>query len=74
MRRRLRVAIVPPSLSIPGGQAVQADRLIYAWQGDPDVEAWLVPINPPPAAPLPWATRVKYARTATSAALRRRRA
>lgn len=41
---------------------------------NPDVEAWLVPINPPPAAPLPWATRVKYARTATSAPLRRRHA
>ena len=61
--RRLRVAIVAPSLRILGGQAVQADRLIRAWQGDPDVEAWLVPINPQPPAPLRWATRVKYART-----------
>ena len=61
--RRLRVALVAPSLGILGGQAVQADRLIRAWQGDPCVEAWLVPINPQPPAPLRWATRIKYART-----------
>ena len=45
---RLRVAVVAPSLDSLGGQAVQADRLLDAWRGDPDVEAWLIPINPPP--------------------------
>jgi glycosyltransferase involved in cell wall biosynthesis len=60
---RLRVAVVAPSLGILGGQAVQADRLLRAWQADPDVEAWLVPINPVPPRPLRWATRVKYLRT-----------
>ena len=60
---RLRVAFVAPSLGILGGQAVQADRLLHAWQGDPDVEAWLVPVNPLPPGPLRLATRVKYLRT-----------
>ena len=55
---RLRVAIVAPSMSILGGQAVQADRLIRAWARDSDVEAWLVPINPRPPGPFAVATEV----------------
>ena len=43
---RIAVAIVAPSLAILGGQAVQAHRLLQAWADDPDIEAWLVPINP----------------------------
>jgi glycosyltransferase involved in cell wall biosynthesis len=42
----LRVAIVAPSARILGGQAIQAQRLLDGWRDDPDVEAWLVPINP----------------------------
>jgi L-malate glycosyltransferase len=61
--RRLRVAIVAPSRRILGGQAVQAGRLIEGWRNDPDVEAWLVPINPVPPPPLDRALDVKYART-----------
>lgn len=61
--RRLNVAIVAPSLGILGGQAVQADRLLQAWRGDPDVHAWLVPVNPMPPGPLRHLLRVKYART-----------
>jgi glycosyltransferase involved in cell wall biosynthesis len=60
---RLKVAVVAPALSILGGQAVQADRLLRAWAGDPDVDAWLVPVNPVPARWLRPATRVKYLRT-----------
>jgi glycosyltransferase involved in cell wall biosynthesis len=59
----LRIALVAPSLGILGGQAVQADRLLRAWRGDPGVEAYLVPINPLPPRPLRFATRVKYLRT-----------
>lgn len=59
----LRIAFVAPSLGILGGQAVQADRLLRAWRADPDVEAYLVPINPVPPRPLRFATRVKYLRT-----------
>jgi glycosyltransferase involved in cell wall biosynthesis len=61
--RPLRVAIVAPSLGILGGQAVQADRLLRAWAGDPDVFAWLVPVNPVPPGPLRRAVRVRYLRT-----------
>jgi L-malate glycosyltransferase len=61
--RRLSIAIVAPSMGILGGQAVQAERLIRAWAGDPDVHAWLVPINPPPPWPLKAAGAVKYLRT-----------
>jgi len=60
---KLRVAFVAPSLRILGGQAVQADRLLSAWREDPDVDAWLVPVNPQPPAPLRAALNVKYLRT-----------
>ncbi|HKT79413.1 MAG TPA: glycosyltransferase family 4 protein [Vicinamibacterales bacterium] len=63
MPARLNVAFVGPSLDILGGQAVQADRLIRAWRGDPDVNAWLVPVNPRPPRVLSPIRRVKYART-----------
>ena len=59
----IRVALVAPTVGILGGQAVQADRLLRAWTGDPDVHAWLVPVNPQPVALLRPAVRVKYART-----------
>jgi glycosyltransferase involved in cell wall biosynthesis len=67
--RKLRVAIVAPSLGILGGQAVQANRLIEAWRDDPDVDAWLVPVNPEPPALLRWTKRVKYARTLATEAI-----
>jgi glycosyltransferase involved in cell wall biosynthesis len=60
---RLRVAVVAPSLRILGGQAVQADRLLGAWRDDPDVDAWLVPVNPVPWRPFRWALRTTYIRT-----------
>ena len=46
----LRVAIVAPTLEILGGHSVQAAAMLDGWRHDPDVEAWLVPINPPPPA------------------------
>jgi glycosyltransferase involved in cell wall biosynthesis len=60
---RLRVAVVAPSLRILGGQAVQAARLLACWHDDPDVRAWLVPIDPEPPGLLRRARDVKYART-----------
>ena len=71
--RRLRVAIVAPSLGILGGQAVQADRLLRAWRDDPDVDAWLVPVNQTPPAPLQWTSRVKYLRTVVNETIYARR-
>jgi glycosyltransferase involved in cell wall biosynthesis len=67
--RRLRVAFVAPSLGILGGQAVQADRLLRAWRGDAEVEAWLIPVNPAPPTPLRLTTRVKYLRTIVTEAI-----
>ena len=64
--RPLRVAIVAASLRILGGQAVQAQRLIDGWKGDPDVQAWLVPIDPVPVRPLDVLLSVKYLRTAVT--------
>ena len=61
--RKIQVAVVAPSLRILGGQAVQADRLLQAWRGDPEVNAWLVPVNPRLPRLLRFAERVKYLRT-----------
>jgi len=63
MSDRIRVAFVAPSLRILGGQAVQADRLLSAWRGDRDIDAWLVPVNPEPPRLLRFAHRIKYLRT-----------
>src|SRR3954468_1259563 len=60
---RLNVAIVAPSMGILGGQAVQASRLLRSWRDDPDIHAWLVPINPVPPGPLAALTQIKYVRT-----------
>src|SRR3954468_8026942 len=60
---RLKIAVVAPSMNILGGQAVQASRLLRAWRDDPDIDAWLVPINPIPPGPLAKLTQVKYLRT-----------
>ncbi len=61
--RPLRVVLVAPSLSILGGQAVQADRLMRSWDGDPDIHASLLPVNPEAPGPLRVLQRVKYLRT-----------
>src|SRR5436190_2873894 len=59
----VKVAIVVASLRILGGQAVQAQRLLNGWRGDPAVEAWIVPIDPVPPAPFDRLLRIKYIRT-----------
>ena len=63
MERTLRVAIVAASLRILGGQAVQAQRLLDAWQTEKRVTAWLVPIDPVAPGPLSAMQRVKVLRT-----------
>ncbi len=64
MDRPLKIALVAPSVAILGGQAVQAARLLEAWDDDPDIRAWLVPINPTPPRLLRPAAAVRYVRTA----------
>ena len=55
--------LVAPSLSILGGQAVQADRLMRSWAGDPDIRVSLLPVNPEAPGPLRLLQRIKYVRT-----------
>jgi glycosyltransferase involved in cell wall biosynthesis len=61
--RPIKIAMVAPSMGILGGQSVQAARLLESWQGDPDIHAWLVPINPAPPRSFRWAARIRYLRT-----------
>ncbi len=63
---RLRVAVVVASLRILGGQSVQAQRLVVGWQDDPEVDAWIVPIDPVPKPPFDRLLRIKYLRTAVT--------
>ena len=60
---RLRVAIVAPTLRILGGHSVQAARMLEGWAQGPDIDAWLVPINPVPPRPFDWLLKVKFVRT-----------
>jgi glycosyltransferase involved in cell wall biosynthesis len=61
--RRLRVAIVAPSLRYVGGQSVQADLLTRFWEGDPEVQVNFIPVDPPFPAGLQWVCRVPFLRT-----------
>ena len=42
---------------------MQAARLLESWHDDPNVDAWLVPIDPVPPRPLGALLRIKYLRT-----------
>ncbi|MFZ0814637.1 MAG: glycosyltransferase, partial [Candidatus Sulfotelmatobacter sp.] len=59
----LRVTIVAASLRYVGGQSVQADLLLKNWQGDSEVQAELVPIDPPFPRGLKWVGAVPALRT-----------
>lgn len=59
----LRVAIVAASLRYVGGQSVQADLLASYWQGDSEVQAEFVPIDPPFPCGLRWMEKIPYIRT-----------
>ena len=61
--RRVKVAIVAPSLRYIGGQAVQADLLIRLWQNDPDVEVSFIAVDPPLPYLLAWAETIPGLRT-----------
>jgi len=62
-RAQLRVAIVAPSLRYVGGQSVQADLLLRHWQGDSDVQANFIPVDPLFPSGLRWVARVPGLRT-----------
>ena len=59
----LRVAVVVASQRIIGGHSVQALRLLDAWRTEGSVNAWIVPIDPVPPAPIDRLLRIKYVRT-----------
>ncbi len=61
--RKLKVAIVAPSLRYVGGQAVQADLLLRLWKNDPEVEVTFIAVDPQLPRPLSWAEGVPGLRT-----------
>lgn len=62
-RKRVRVAVVAPSLRYVGGQAVQADLLLRLWQKDPDVEVSFIAVDPPLPRLLTGVERIRGLRT-----------
>jgi len=62
-QRPLRVTIVAASLRYVGGQSVQADLLLRHWQTDSEVQAALVPIDPPFPRGLKWVEGIPGLRT-----------
>ena len=61
--KRLKVAIVAPSLRYVGGQAVQGELLLRLWRDDPDVEVTFVAVDPPLPRILAWAEGIPGLRT-----------
>jgi L-malate glycosyltransferase len=61
--KKLKVALVAPSLRYVGGQAVQADLLMNLWKNDPDVEVSFIAIDPPLPRVLSWAESIRGLRT-----------
>ena len=60
---KIRVAVVGPTLSYLGGQAVQVRRLLDRLDSSAEVEATFVPTNPALPGPLAALQRIKYLRT-----------
>ena len=61
--KRLRVAIVAPSLRYIGGQSAQADLLLRSWQNDPDIDISFLAVDPPFPGFLAWAENILGLRT-----------
>lgn len=62
-RRKLRLAVVAPSLRYVGGQSVQADLLLRHWEDDSDVRVTFIPVDPLFPTGLRWVRRVPFLRT-----------
>ncbi len=60
---KVRVLLVGPSLSILGGQAVQAQRLLKGLEGSDRVSVDFIPVNPALPGVLGALQRIKYVRT-----------
>jgi len=61
--KRLRVAIVAPSLRYVGGQAVQAELLLRLWRDDSDIEMSFIAVDPPLPRAFAWAEGIRGLRT-----------
>ncbi|MGB7333979.1 MAG: hypothetical protein WBD25_21520, partial [Terriglobales bacterium] len=61
--KRLRVAIVAPSLRYIGGQSAQANLLLRFWQNDPDIVISFLAVDPPFTPALAWAECIPGLRT-----------
>ncbi len=61
--KRLRVAIVAPSLRYIGGQSAQAELLLRMWQNDPDIDISFLAVDPQLPRFLSWAESVPGLRT-----------
>jgi len=59
----LRVAIVAASSRYVGGQSVQAELLLANWRDDPEVKAFLIPIDPSLPRALRWVESIPFLRT-----------
>jgi glycosyltransferase involved in cell wall biosynthesis len=59
----IRVLLIAPSLSITGGQSVQADKLLATLRELPNLEMRFYPIDPRPPRWLEWARRIPGVRT-----------
>jgi glycosyltransferase involved in cell wall biosynthesis len=55
----ISVLLIAPSLSIIGGQSIQANQLLRCFAGEPSVQVRFLPVNPR----LPAALRIQYVRT-----------
>lgn len=61
--KKLRIAVVGPSLRQLGGQSVQVDLLLRQWCADVEVDASFVPIDPDWPNGWGWLGRIPYIRT-----------
>jgi glycosyltransferase involved in cell wall biosynthesis len=62
-KKRLKVAIIAPSLRYVGGQAVQAELLMRLWREDSDVEVSFITVDPPLPGLFRWAENIPGLRT-----------
>ncbi|MGA9526782.1 MAG: glycosyltransferase family 4 protein [Terriglobales bacterium] len=62
--KRIKVAIVAPSLRYVGGQSAQADLLLRLWRNDSKIDTSFIAVDPPLPRVLSWANGIPGLRTA----------